>query len=143
MSMDLTKIKGIGKAYSKKFMEAGIDNAEKLLLANEEEIAKKTGIKIDRIKKWKEEAKKIAKYAKAEILEDIPKISFIEIKDGEARVKIKDYWHDAKIYKEDFEKVKDKLAKEKVAVIFVKKPKLWFNGKIYEVPYKIKKRWWK
>ncbi|MCD6572568.1 MAG: DUF4332 domain-containing protein [Thermoplasmata archaeon] len=142
--MELRDLRGIGKTYEKKLNEAGIKSVEKLALANEKEIASKIGVKQDKIKKWKEEARRIIGIANAEIIDDIPKISFIEIEDDKARVKIKEYWHNAKLYKGNFDEIKSKIEKEKVAVYLSKKPKLWFNGKWHDkIPYKIKKKWWR
>ena len=142
--MDLKIVKGIGKVYEKKLKEAGIKSLEELAVSSEKEIAEKTGIKIEKINSWKEEARKIAGMAKAIIIEEIPKISFIEIEDGKARVKIKEYWHDAKIFQGNFDEIKQKVENEKVAIYLSKKPKLWFNGEWYDgVPYKIKRRWWR
>ena len=136
INMDLKIVKGIGKVYEKKLKEAGIKSLEELAVSSEKEIAE--------INSWKEEARKIAGMAKAIIIEEIPKISFIEIEDGKARVKIKEYWHDAKIFQGNFDEIKQKVENEKVAIYLSKKPKLWFNGEWYDgVPYKIKKRWWR
>ncbi len=140
----MRELKGIGKAYESKLKNAGIKNVEELALANEEDVASKIGIKLDKIKKWKEEARKIIGIAQAEIIDDIPKISFIEIENGEAKVKIKEYWHNAKLYRGNFDEIKSKVEKERVAVYLSKKAKLWFNGKWYDnVPYKIKRKWWR
>ena len=143
--MELKNIRGIGSIYEKKLNEAGIKSIEELAISDIKNLSEKTGIKIDKIKKWKEEAKNLVGVRKAEIVEDISKISFIEIGEKNARVKIKEFWHNAPLYKGNFEEIKEKIEKENIAVYLNKKAILWFNGKWYEnIPFKKKKlfmRW--
>jgi len=158
--MHLTVIKGIGKTYEKKLNDAGINSLEELAIADLEELAEKTGISINKLKKWKAEAKRKAKYKKAEIAEDMAKITTIEIDGNKARVKIKEVIHEnIPVYKGNFEELKDSIEKEEMAVFLDKKASLWFNGEWYEnLPYKMKikkeavkkksfleilKEWWK
>ncbi|KAA0012443.1 hypothetical protein B6U81_04040 [Thermoplasmatales archaeon ex4484_30] len=149
--MELKKIRGIGIVYEKKLFNAGVTTAEELILTDSDEIASKTGIKKERIEKWKNEARNIVEYKKAEIAEDISRISFIEFLDGKAKVRIKGIWHDSIVFSGDFGEAKEKAQAYKIAVYKGKKPKLWFNGKWYEnIPYKMKekglfeklKEWW-
>ncbi|RLF50464.1 MAG: hypothetical protein DRN11_04580 [Thermoplasmata archaeon] len=139
--MELKEIKGIGKTYEKKLFEAGIRNAEDLIIADLKELAKKTGISEKKIEKWREEAKKKVEYKKAEIIEDLTKIAFIAIKENNAKVKIKEIWHEnVPVFKGNFDELKEEIEKEEIAVFVNKKIKLWFNGKWYEnIPYEIKK----
>lgn len=138
----LREIKGIGATYEKKLNDAGIKSIEDLAICNLEETAKKTGIGINLLKKWREEARRKIGFKVAVPAEDISKISFIELYDDRARVRIKDVYHDnIPVYSGKYDVLKDKLSKEEMAVFMEDKPKLWFDGKIYEnVPYKIKKR---
>ncbi len=131
--MQLKDIKGIGNVYEKKLKEAGIMQLEDLVKNDLNEISEKTGIGITKLKKWRDEAKKKIGYKKADIIEDIQKISFIEIKGNKARVKIKNYWHENVPVYRDF---KEKMENE-IAVYVGNKVMLWFNGKWHEnVPYK-------
>jgi len=141
--MDLTNIKGIGSSYKERLVIAGVDTIEKLSIADVEELSRKYGLPLKKLKKWKDEARKIVGYGNAVIIDNIPKISFIKLEDGKARVKIKEWWHEAKVFGGDFEEVRKKAEKEKIAVYLAKKPKLWFNGKWYD-NIRYKKRWrWK
>ena len=156
----LREIKGIGVTYVKKLNDAGIKSVEDLAICNLEETAEKTGISINLLKKWREEARKKIGFKIAVPAEDISKISFIEIYDERARVRIKDVYHEnIPVYSGKYDELKDKLSKEELAIFMEDKPKLWFDGKFYEnAPYKIKKqemksnkesffdklkRWWK
>ncbi len=137
--MNLRNIKGIGNLYEQKLNEAGIKSIEELALADVEKLAEKSGIPIQKLKKWKEGARAIIGTKKAEIAEDISKISFIEIKREGAKVKIKEAWHSAPVYRGKFDKIKETAEKDKIAVYLNKKAMLWFDGKWYKnIPFKDK-----
>ncbi len=141
MNMNLTDIKGIGRVYEEKLKEAGIGNVEEFAIADIKEVAEKTGIKEERLKKWQKEAKKMVKYKKAEVVDDIPKISSITIDGDRAVVKIRDIVHEnVPVFKGNFDELKEKMEKEEMAVYFKGKAKLWFGGKWHDgVPVKTKK----
>ena len=138
--MEITAIKGIGRVYKEKLGEAGIESIEELIVADLEELAKKTGISVKRLQEWQREARKLAEYKKAEIAEDMTKITSIEIEDGKARVKIKEIIHEnIPVFKGNFDELKAEMEKEEMAVFVGKKAKLWFNGVWYDnLPYKMK-----
>jgi len=137
--MSLRNIKGIGSLYEKKLNDAGIKSIEELALADAEKLAEESGISIQKIKKWKEEAKTIIGIKKAEIAEDISKISFIEIRREGAKVKIKEAWHSAPVYRGKFNEIKEMAEKDKIAVYLNKNAMLWFNGNWYKnIPFKDK-----
>lgn len=153
--MELRKIRGIGNVYESKLKEAGIKSIEDLITCDLKTVAEKTGINIRRLEKWKEEGKRFVEYKEAEIIEDIGRISFVEIEKNKARVKIKEIWHEnVKVYRGNFEEIKNGIEDE-IAVYIGKKAKLWFNGKWHDIPYKVKeekekksfieklKEWWR
>ena len=134
--MDLKNIKGIGSVYEKKLKEAGIKSMEELILASTDALSSTTGISKGKIEKWKEEARNKVEYKEVEIIEDLSKISFIEIEEKRAKVKIMEIWHEAGIFYD-----KNSAEKEEIAVLMENKPKLWFAKKWHEnIPYKIKKK---
>ena len=140
--MEITAIKGIGRVYKEKLGKAEIGSVEELVVADLEELAKKTGISVKRLQEWQKEARKLAKYKKAEVAEDMAKITSIEIEDGKARVKIKEVVHEnIPVFKGDFDGLKAEIEKEEMAVFIGKKAKLWFNGKWHDnLTYKMKGR---
>ena len=140
--MDITAIKGIGRVYKEKLGMAGINSIEELVVANLEEVAEKTGISIKKLQEWQKEARKLAEYKKAEIAEDMARITSIEIENGKARVKIKEIIHEnIPVFKGNFDELKAEMEKEEMAVFIDKKAKLWFNGKWYgDLAYKIKRK---
>jgi len=153
MKVELRKIRGIGNVYERKLKEAGIKSVEELLTCDLKKVAEKTSINIRRLEKWREEGKKIVEYKEAEIIDDVGKISFVEIENNKARVKIKEIWHEnVKVYRGSFNEIKNGIEDE-IAVYIGKIAKLWFNGKWHDVPYKVKeekksfieklKEWWR
>ncbi len=139
--MELREIKGIGKTFEEKLMQAGIKEAEDLVKMDLKEIAEKTGVSIKRLEKWREEVKNKLGYKKAEVIEDLSKVAIIEVKGDKARVKIKEIWHEnVPVFKGNFDELKEKMEKEEIAVYIGKKANLWFAGKWFEnVSYKIHK----
>ncbi|MCD6513242.1 MAG: helix-hairpin-helix domain-containing protein [Thermoplasmata archaeon] len=139
--MELTIIKGIGKTFETKLMDAGIKSVEDLAVADIDRIAETTGISKARLSRWKELARKMVGERKAEIAEDISKITSIEVEREAAKVRIKDAVHIAPFYEGDFDKIKEDAEKEKIAVYIGKKAKLWFNGKWYDnLPFKDRRK---
>jgi len=139
--MNLTDIKGIGRAYEEKLKKAGIEGVDELAIADLKELAEKTGINEERLKIWQKEAKKMVKYKKAEVAEDLSKISSILIDGNKAVIKIKDITHEnVPVYRGNFEELKEKMEKEEMAVYFKGKARLWFGNKWHDdIPVKIKK----
>ena len=139
--MKLTDIKGIGRAYEEKLNNAGIKSVDELAIANLDELEEKTGIKKERLKVWQREAKKMAEYKRAEVAEDLSKISSIVIDGDKAVVKIKDVTHEnIPVYRGNFEEIRERMEKEEMAVYFKGKAKLWFAGKWHDgIPVKVKK----
>ncbi len=139
--MELRSIKGIGKTFEEKLMNAGIKSVEELAVADIDAISQATGINATRLSKWKEAARKMLGEKKAEVAEDISKIASIEIEREVAKVKIKNEVHTAPFYEGDFDKIKKDAEKEKIAVYVGKKAKLWFNGKWYDdIPFKDRRK---
>jgi len=138
--MTLKGIKGIGRVYEKKLMEAGIHHPEELVVADIKELAEKTGINEERLRNWQKEAKKMVEYKEAEVMEDLSKITSILIEKNRATVKIKNIVHkNIPVYNGNFDDLKEKMEKEEMAVYIKGKAKLWFNGKWHEnIPYKLK-----
>ncbi len=138
--MALREIKGIGRVYEEKLMEAGIHNAEELVVADIKKLAEKTGINEERLRNWQREAKKMVEYKKAEVIEDVSKITSILIEKNRATVKIKNIVHkNVPVYNGNFDELKENMEKEEMAVYLKGKARLWFNGEWYEnIPYKLK-----
>ncbi len=148
----LSDLKGIGPTFEEKLKKAGITNAIEMAKANAKLLAKKTGISINRLKRWiqeaekmmgelkpKEKLEKVARFAE-EALED----ATVYIKEGArtAKVKIGEKWHEQVpvIRKElDLAKEEVKRAGYNIAVHVRKgrkKARIWLEGKWREVPVK-------
>lgn len=59
MAIDLTDIKGIGEATAKRLREAGVRTVEELRSVNVGEIAEKTGVRAETLRRWRDEAARL------------------------------------------------------------------------------------
>lgn len=148
----LSDLKGIGPAFEEKLKKAGITNAIEMARADAKSLAKKSGISINRLKRWIQEAKKIIGEMKPE--EKIEKVArFAEealedatvyIKEGArtAKVKIGEKWHErVPVIRKELNQAKEevKRAGYNIAVHARKgrkKAGIWLEGKWREVPVK-------
>ncbi len=148
----LSDLKGIGPAFEEKLKKAGITNAIEMARTDAKSLAKKSGISINRLKRWIQEAKKIIGEMKPE--EKIEKVArFAEealedatvyIKEGArtAKVKIGEKWHEqVPVIRKELNQAKEevKRAGYNIAVHVRKgrkKAGIWLEGKWREVPVK-------
>jgi len=59
--VDLTEVKGIGRAVAERLIAAGILDAYDLAKADVKELAKKVNYSLSRLERWKQEAEKLLK----------------------------------------------------------------------------------
>jgi hypothetical protein len=128
--MALREIKGIGPTFEKKLHDAGIRSIDDLVLADFADLHERTGITKKRLRQWRAQARKLARYKKAEVHEPLADITTVAVGDDMATVTIRGVVHEnVPVYRGPFDAQRGQMEAEEMAVHVGKTTSIWFDGR--------------